>query len=56
MLWHESRARNILRSDFNFEELGIGGLGKEFSDIFRRFAGPGSAPCCGVTLRRQIEA
>jgi vesicle-fusing ATPase len=36
LLSKKPRARNILRSDFNFEELGIGGLGKEFSDIFRR--------------------
>jgi len=28
--------RNIFRPDFNFEELGIGGLTKEFGDIFRR--------------------
>lgn len=28
--------RNILPPDFNFEELGIGGLNKEFSVIFRR--------------------
>lgn len=32
--------RSIFRPDFNFEELGIGGLNKEFGDIFRRaFAG-----------------
>eukprot|EP00747_Dinoflagellata_sp_TGD_P182072 gnl/TRDRNA2_/TRDRNA2_36142_c0_seq1.p1 gnl/TRDRNA2_/TRDRNA2_36142_c0~~gnl/TRDRNA2_/TRDRNA2_36142_c0_seq1.p1 ORF type:complete len:732 (+),score=170.63 gnl/TRDRNA2_/TRDRNA2_36142_c0_seq1:79-2274(+) len=28
--------RGIFRPDFNFEELGIGGLSKEFGDIFRR--------------------
>jgi len=28
--------RSIFRPDFNFEELGIGGLSKEFGDIFRR--------------------
>nr|CEL65248.1 TPA: N-ethylmaleimide-sensitive factor, putative [Neospora caninum Liverpool] len=28
--------RNILTPDFNFEELGIGGLDKEFNEIFRR--------------------
>eukprot|EP00923_Selenidium_pygospionis_P025185 GHVN01044367.1.p1 GENE.GHVN01044367.1~~GHVN01044367.1.p1 ORF type:complete len:379 (+),score=39.17 GHVN01044367.1:306-1442(+) len=28
--------RHIFRPDFNFEELGIGGLDKEFADIFRR--------------------
>jgi hypothetical protein len=27
---------NIILKDFNFEKLGIGGLDKEFSDIFRR--------------------
>lgn len=30
------QTRNIFRPDFNFEELGIGGLTKEFGDIFRR--------------------
>lgn len=30
------QSRNIFRPDFNFEELGIGGLSKEFGDIFRR--------------------
>ena len=28
--------RNLFRPDFNFEDLGIGGLSKEFGDIFRR--------------------
>lgn len=28
--------RSIFRPDFNFEELGIGGLSKEFGNIFRR--------------------
>mmetsp|Transcript_93000 Transcript_93000/g.165393 ORF Transcript_93000/g.165393 Transcript_93000/m.165393 type:complete len:732 (-) Transcript_93000:51-2246(-) len=28
--------RNIFRPDFNFEDLGIGGLSREFGDIFRR--------------------
>lgn len=28
--------RSIFRPDFNFEELGIGGLSKEFGDVFRR--------------------
>eukprot|EP00927_Polykrikos_kofoidii_P064950 TRINITY_DN60754_c0_g1_i1.p1 TRINITY_DN60754_c0_g1~~TRINITY_DN60754_c0_g1_i1.p1 ORF type:complete len:726 (-),score=139.50 TRINITY_DN60754_c0_g1_i1:51-2228(-) len=28
--------RSIFRPDFNFEDLGIGGLSKEFGDIFRR--------------------
>jgi vesicle-fusing ATPase len=32
----ESRPKEIFRPDFNFEEMGIGGLDKEFSDIFRR--------------------
>ena len=27
---------NIFRSEFNFQKMGIGGLDKEFSDIFRR--------------------
>eukprot|EP00908_Phaeocystis_cordata_P013635 Transcript_2470.p1 GENE.Transcript_2470~~Transcript_2470.p1 ORF type:complete len:763 (-),score=372.96 Transcript_2470:127-2292(-) len=27
---------NIFRAEFNFEKMGIGGLDKEFSDIFRR--------------------
>ena len=30
------QSRNIFRPDFNFEDLGIGGLSKEFGDIFRR--------------------
>mmetsp|Transcript_28842 Transcript_28842/g.84550 ORF Transcript_28842/g.84550 Transcript_28842/m.84550 type:complete len:728 (+) Transcript_28842:72-2255(+) len=29
-------ASQIIRSDFNFEQMGIGGLDAEFSDIFRR--------------------
>ena len=35
---HSSKpqSRNIFRQDFNFEDLGIGGLSKEFGDIFRR--------------------
>lgn len=28
--------RNLFKTDFNFEQLGIGGLDKEFADIFRR--------------------
>jgi vesicle-fusing ATPase len=32
----ESRPKDIFRPDFNFERMGIGGLDKEFSDIFRR--------------------
>jgi len=32
--------RSIFRPDFDFEELGIGGLSKEFSDIFRRAFAP----------------
>ena len=31
---------NIFRSEFNFEKMGIGGLDKEFSDIFRRAYAP----------------
>jgi vesicle-fusing ATPase len=30
------QSRNLFRPDFNFEDLGIGGLSKEFGDIFRR--------------------
>ena len=33
---NKQQARNIFRPDFNFEDLGIGGLSKEFGDIFRR--------------------
>eukprot|EP00386_Alphamonas_edax_P004795 GDKI01015104.1.p1 GENE.GDKI01015104.1~~GDKI01015104.1.p1 ORF type:complete len:761 (-),score=260.52 GDKI01015104.1:286-2568(-) len=38
MTLHTKKAvsRSIFRPDFNFEELGIGGLDKEFGDIFRR--------------------
>jgi vesicle-fusing ATPase len=32
----ESRPKDVFRPDFNFEKMGIGGLDKEFSDIFRR--------------------
>ncbi|KAF6004888.1 hypothetical protein F1559_003678 [Cyanidiococcus yangmingshanensis] len=32
----ENRPRELFRADFNFERMGIGGLDKEFSDIFRR--------------------
>jgi vesicle-fusing ATPase len=32
----KTQSRNIFRPDFNFEDLGIGGLSKEFGDIFRR--------------------
>lgn len=33
---NKTHTRNIFRPDFNFEDLGIGGLSKEFGDIFRR--------------------
>jgi len=33
---NKPHTRNIFRPDFNFEDLGIGGLSKEFGDIFRR--------------------
>lgn len=33
---NDSRPKEIFRPDFNFEKMGIGGLDKEFSDIFRR--------------------
>jgi vesicle-fusing ATPase len=32
----DNRRKDVFRADFNFEKLGIGGLDKEFSDIFRR--------------------
>lgn len=32
----DSRPKEVFRADFNFEKMGIGGLDKEFSDIFRR--------------------
>lgn len=33
---NKARKKNLFKSDFNFEQLGIGGLDKEFADIFRR--------------------
>lgn len=36
VLSNKVQQRSIFRPDFNFEELGIGGLNKEFSNIFRR--------------------
>jgi vesicle-fusing ATPase len=36
VLSNKVQQRSIFRPDFNFEELGIGGLKKEFGDIFRR--------------------
>ncbi|GJD07524.1 Vesicle-fusing ATPase [Galdieria sulphuraria] len=32
----DKRPKDIFKPDFNFEKMGIGGLDKEFSDIFRR--------------------
>lgn len=32
----DNRPKEIFKADFNFEKMGIGGLDKEFSDIFRR--------------------
>jgi len=32
----DKRPKDIFKADFNFEKMGIGGLDKEFSDIFRR--------------------
>jgi len=32
----QTQRREIFRPDFNFEKMGIGGLDREFSDIFRR--------------------
>lgn len=36
VLSNKMQQRSIFRPDFNFEDLGIGGLSKEFGDIFRR--------------------
>jgi vesicle-fusing ATPase len=36
VLTNKAVQRQIFRPDFNFEDLGIGGLTKEFGDIFRR--------------------
>jgi vesicle-fusing ATPase len=36
VLSNKIQQRNIFTPDFNFEDLGIGGLNKEFGDIFRR--------------------
>jgi len=42
MLWLAGKAKTkearqtIINPDWNFEKMGIGGLDKEFSDIFRR--------------------
>lgn len=36
ILSNKLQSRSIFTPDFNFEDLGIGGLGKEFGDIFRR--------------------
>lgn len=36
VLSNKMQQRNIFTPDFNFEDLGIGGLTKEFGDIFRR--------------------
>jgi vesicle-fusing ATPase len=35
-LQKRTKAKTIFRPDFDFEDLGIGGLSKEFGDIFRR--------------------
>ncbi|KAI6883659.1 AAA-domain-containing protein [Hortaea werneckii] len=52
-------ANSVVRPDFKFEDLGIGGLDKEFSDIFRRaFASrifpPGLAEKIGIQHVRGI--
>ncbi|KAK5124403.1 hypothetical protein LTR85_001620 [Meristemomyces frigidus] len=52
-------ANSVIRPDFKFEDLGIGGLDKEFSDIFRRaFASrifpPGLAEKIGIQHVRGI--
>jgi len=36
VLTNKSQQRTVFRPDFNFADLGIGGLDKEFGDIFRR--------------------
>eukprot|EP00871_Galdieria_phlegrea_P003614 jgi/Galph1/4253/GphlegSOOS_G2898.1 len=36
ILGGDKRPKDIFKPDFNFEKMGIGGLDKEFSDIFRR--------------------
>jgi len=36
VLSNKVQSRSIFRPDFNFQDLGIGGLSREFSDIFRR--------------------
>jgi vesicle-fusing ATPase len=36
ILSNKIQSRSIFTPDFNFEDLGIGGLNKEFGDIFRR--------------------
>ena len=36
VLSNKIQQRSIFRPDFNFEDLGIGGLSKQFGDIFRR--------------------
>eukprot|EP01053_Blabericola_migrator_P002263 Blabericola_migrator_1__2262@NODE_1625_length_4143_cov_95_086114_g1058_i0_p1_GENE_NODE_1625_length_4143_cov_95_086114_g1058_i0NODE_1625_length_4143_cov_95_086114_g1058_i0_p1_ORF_typecomplete_len757_score122_06AAA/PF00004_29/1_7e32AAA/PF00004_29/7e16RuvB_N/PF05496_12/7_8e05RuvB_N/PF05496_12/3_6e07AAA_22/PF13401_6/3_4e07AAA_22/PF13401_6/0_013AAA_5/PF07728_14/0_00021AAA_5/PF07728_14/2_1e05AAA_3/PF07726_11/0_0033AAA_3/PF07726_11/0_0002AAA_3/PF07726_11/1_9e02IstB_IS21/PF01695_17/2_2e05IstB_IS21/PF016 len=33
---NKRKSNNLFKQNFNFEELGIGGLDKEFADIFRR--------------------
>ncbi|KAK3708978.1 transport between ER and Golgi ATPase protein [Vermiconidia calcicola] len=52
-------ANSVIRPDFKFEDMGIGGLDKEFSDIFRRaFASrifpPGLAEKIGIQHVRGI--
>ncbi len=52
-------ANSVIRPDFKFEDMGIGGLDKEFSDIFRRaFASrifpPGLAEKVGIQHVRGI--
>lgn len=52
-------ANSVIRPDFKFEDMGIGGLDKEFSDIFRRaFASrifpPGLAEKLGIQHVRGI--
>ena len=52
-------ANSIIRPDFKFEDMGIGGLDKEFSDIFRRafvsrIVPPGLAEQMGIQHVRGI--
>lgn len=56
---HKPAAQSIVRPDFNFDQLGVGGLDKEFSNLFRRaFSSrifpPGMADSLGIQHVRGI--